>query len=117
MKIALNNYWWHHLNVIKGDVMNWHSSNQSISGSLVRRWEEAGRPHWTMEETIEELKIVNAETEYDGMGKKRERALSSYILTNNEQRIRYWIRVYHFCWINPDPSPCPVCGFSGLAWE
>jgi hypothetical protein len=90
--------------------MSCHGINQGVMGTVVRRWEEAGRPDWSLEITIEEVKRTDAELYRDGLGKIRHRRLRQHIEHGDEEYVRRWILGCHFCWLNPRNPPCPICG-------
>ena len=90
--------------------MSCHGVSQGIMGTVVQKWEEAGRPDWTIERTIDEVKRVDAQLSRDGLGKVRHRALREHIHQGDEEYIRLWTLGCHFCWINPRNPPCPICG-------
>jgi len=89
-----------------------HGVTQGIMGFVVRRWEDSVRPDWSLEKTIEEVKLADAQLTRDGLGKVRHRALRQHIVQGDEKYVRLWTLGCHFCWINPRNPPCLVCGRS-----
>lgn len=90
--------------------MTCHGISQGIMGTIVRRWEESGRPHWSLERTIEEVRRADAQLYRDGLGKTGHRRLREQIQQGDEGYVRSWTLGCHFCWVNPRNPPCPVCG-------
>ena len=60
--------------------MSCHGVSQGIMGTVVQKWEEAGRPDWTIERTVDEVKCADAKLSWDGLGKVRHRKLRQHIL-------------------------------------
>jgi len=81
--------------------MSCHNVSQGIMGRVVYHWGKAGRPEWSLERTVEEVKQADAQLYRDGLGKVRHRKLRQHIEQGDEEYIRLWILGCHFCWINP----------------
>ena len=71
----------------------------SLRGRVIRRWEKAGKPNWSLKKTISICIIV--ERELTKAGFNRTPKFSRSIREKNQQYIRKWVRGCHFEWINP----------------
>ncbi len=70
--------------------MTCHDITEGISGMVIRRWEEAGQPDWTLEHTMREVKLADSELERDGLGKVNKRVLRAAIQRGDEIYVETW---------------------------
>ncbi len=66
--------------------MSCHGVTQGIMGLVVRRWEDSGKPVWSLEKTIEEVKLADSLLTRDGLGKVKHRALRQHIVQGDEDK-------------------------------
>ena len=71
----------------------------SVRGRVISAWKHAGRPNWSIEQTLKVCVKVNSEFEEAGL--QPAPRFREEVESNNLPYLINWVQGCHFPWLNP----------------
>ena len=71
----------------------------SVRGRVISAWKHAGRPNWSIEQTLKVC--VKIDSEFENSGLIPAPRFREEVESNNLPYLMNWVQGCHFEWINP----------------